>query len=199
MSAKQPECRCCSRRPSVPQITFMDHAFVATGEALHQNDLSFPFGHAYRPQSSSASRLTAGALGFFTFTQCADRPRPIRGAKPLRYNAFAAEATRLAKDDRTVLLVMLIEHNAQMRAARQFVGTEKIGCPSPRRQRTSLLHPWLRHDADVGLRRLPTLRILLLGIVVGDRAGDDHVLALLPVHRSRDLVRGSELERINHA
>jgi hypothetical protein len=29
-----------------------------------------------RPQSSSASRLTAGALGFFTFTQCGDRPEP---------------------------------------------------------------------------------------------------------------------------
>src|SRR5690348_15009134 len=28
----------------------------------------------YRPQSSSASRLTAGALGFLTFTQCGDRP-----------------------------------------------------------------------------------------------------------------------------
>jgi hypothetical protein len=27
-----------------------------------------------RPQSSSASRFTAGAFGFFTFTQCADRP-----------------------------------------------------------------------------------------------------------------------------
>ena len=26
------------------------------------------------PQSSSASRLTAGAFGFLTFTQCGDRP-----------------------------------------------------------------------------------------------------------------------------
>jgi hypothetical protein len=27
----------------------------------------------YRPQSSSASRFTAGASGFLTFTQCAER------------------------------------------------------------------------------------------------------------------------------
>jgi hypothetical protein len=27
-----------------------------------------------RPQCSSASRFTAGAFGFLTFTQCADRP-----------------------------------------------------------------------------------------------------------------------------
>ena len=38
----------------------------------------------------------------------------------------------------------------------------------------------LLDDADVGLRRLP-LAETLLGLVVGDRAGDDHVLALLPV------------------
>jgi hypothetical protein len=27
-----------------------------------------------RPQPSSASRFTAGAFGFFTFTQCVNRP-----------------------------------------------------------------------------------------------------------------------------
>ena len=30
-------------------------------------------GAFYRPQSSSASRFTAGAFGFLTFTQCAER------------------------------------------------------------------------------------------------------------------------------
>src|ERR1019366_476997 len=74
-------------------------------------------------------------------------------------------------------------------------------CPSPCRpgKRTSLLCLRLRHDSDVGLRRLPALRILLLGVLVGHRAGDDHVLAMLPVHRSRDLVFGGELERVDHA
>src|SRR3954454_15001318 len=45
----------------------------------------------------------------------------------------------------------------------------------------------LRHDPDVGLRRLP-LAEDLLGLVVGDRARDDHVVALLPVHGRGDLV-----------
>src|SRR5262249_61858283 len=48
----------------------------------------------------------------------------------------------------------------------------------------------LRHDADIGLGRLPALRILLLGVVVADRTCDDHVLAVLPIHRRRHLVLG---------
>src|SRR5262245_60675139 len=48
----------------------------------------------------------------------------------------------------------------------------------------------LRHDADIGLGRLPALRVLLLGVLVRHRAGDDHVLAVLPVHRRRHLVLG---------
>jgi hypothetical protein len=58
--------------------------------------------------------------------------------------------------------------------------------------------PRLRHDPDVRFRRLPALRILRLGVVVADRAGDDHVFALLPVHRSGDLVLGGELQRVDH-
>src|SRR5260221_3359087 len=41
----------------------------------------------------------------------------------------------------------------------------------------------LRHNPDIGLGRLPSLGIGLLGVVVRDRARDDHVLALLPIHR----------------
>src|SRR6516162_10986279 len=37
----------------------------------------------------------------------------------------------------------------------------------------------LRHDADIGPRRLPALRVGLAGVVVGDRARDDHILTLL--------------------
>src|SRR5262249_28763027 len=50
--------------------------------------------------------------------------------------------------------------------------------------------PRLRDDADIGLRRLPTLRVLFLRFLVADRTGDDHVLALLPIHRRRHLVLG---------
>src|SRR5216684_800580 len=57
----------------------------------------------------------------------------------------------------------------------------------------------LRHDSKVGPRRLPALRILLLGILIAHRAGDDHILAIFPVHRRRDLVLGGELERVDDA
>ena len=57
----------------------------------------------------------------------------------------------------------------------------------------------LRHDPDVRLRRLPAVRIGLLRVLVGDGAGDDHVVALLPVRRGRDLVVGGQLQRVDHA
>src|SRR5207245_9025749 len=52
----------------------------------------------------------------------------------------------------------------------------------------------LRDDADVGTRRLPALRVGLLRLVVGDGPGDDHVLALLPGERRRDLMRRGALD-----
>ena len=39
----------------------------------------------------------------------------------------------------------------------------------------------------------------LLRLVVRDRAGDDHVLALLPVHGRRDPVLRGQLQRVDHA
>ena len=48
-------------------------------------------------------------------------------------------------------------------------------------------------DPDVGLGRLP-LAEDLLGLVVGDRAGDDHVVTLLPLRRGRDLVVRGQLQ-----
>src|SRR5580704_13505935 len=56
-----------------------------------------------------------------------------------------------------------------------------------------------RHDPDIGFRRLPALRIELLGLVVGHRAGEDDVLALLPVRRRRHAVLGGELQRVDDA
>src|SRR5438093_1524946 len=54
----------------------------------------------------------------------------------------------------------------------------------------------LGHDPDVGLRLLPVAEDLL-GLVVRDRPGDDHVVALLPVHRSGHAVLGRELQRVD--
>src|SRR5829696_3383567 len=48
----------------------------------------------------------------------------------------------------------------------------------------------LWNDANIRLRCLPALRIELLSLFVRHRAGDDHVLAPLPVHRRRDPVLG---------
>src|SRR5688572_12964583 len=56
----------------------------------------------------------------------------------------------------------------------------------------------LWNDSDIRLRRLPAVWVRLLRFVVGDRAGDDHVVALLPVHRCRDLVLGGQLQRVDH-
>src|SRR5579863_5159494 len=54
----------------------------------------------------------------------------------------------------------------------------------------------LGDDADVGLGFLP-VAVDLLGLVVGDRAGDDDVLALLPVDRGGNPMRGRELQRVD--
>src|ERR1700722_6887340 len=67
----------------------------------------------------------------------------------------------------------------------------------PRRALALLLR--CRHHTDVGLRRLPALRIELLRLVVGDGAGEDDVFALLPIGRRRHPVLGVELQRIDHA
>src|SRR5438477_567546 len=60
--------------------------------------------------------------------------------------------------------------------------------------------PWLlrlRRDPEIRAGRLPALRELLLRVLVVHRAGDDDVLALLPVGRRRHLVLGGELDRVD--
>ena len=59
------------------------------------------------------------------------------------------------------------------------------------------LRSWLRHDADVGLRGLPALRVKLLRFFIGNRAGEDNVFALLPVRRRGYAVLGGELQRVD--
>src|SRR5665647_2277826 len=57
----------------------------------------------------------------------------------------------------------------------------------------------LRYDPQVRLRRLPALRIDGLGLVVGDRTGDDDVLALFPVGGCRDAMLRGHLYRVDRA
>jgi hypothetical protein len=69
----------------------------------------------YFPQSSSASRFTAGAFGFLTLIQCGDRPGRINRAEPLRHDALTSKAARFALSDLSVSRIMLVNDNARMR------------------------------------------------------------------------------------
>src|SRR6202043_3323970 len=55
----------------------------------------------------------------------------------------------------------------------------------------------LRHDADVRAWCLPAERVGHPGLLVGHRAGDDHVVTLLPLRRCRDLVLRRQLQGID--
>src|SRR5215831_2915481 len=67
-----------------------------------------------------------------------------------------------------------------------------------RRGRGRRIRLRLRNDPDVRLRRFPVPEELLR-LVVRDRPGDDHVLALVPVDRGRHLVARRQLQGIDHA
>ena len=54
------------------------------------------------------------------FTQCADRPERYGGAEPLGHDALAPQSAGFAKYNRAILLEILIEHDAQMRAFEQL-------------------------------------------------------------------------------
>src|SRR2546430_17345804 len=70
-----------------------------------------------------------------------------------------------------------------------------------RRPPRSTLFPYttLFRSPQIGLRRFPPSRILLLRFFVRDRRQDNHVAALLPVRRRRNFVLRRELNRIQHA
>src|SRR5262249_42011168 len=67
--------------------------------------------HRFRPQSSSASRFTAGAVGFFSFSQ--SRDRPIGRTKPLADNALEAKLAGVPENNiRRKVIAMVVESNA---------------------------------------------------------------------------------------
>src|SRR6185437_13869522 len=61
------------------------------------------------------------------------------------------------------------------------------------------LAPRLRHDTNIGPRRLETLRPDLFGFVVADRSGDDHVFALFPVRGRGYAMLGGQLHGVEDA
>ena len=54
-------------------------------------------------------RFIAGAFGFFTFTQCGERPE--RYSEPIRFDTMPSQPSFVLKNDFAVALVMLIKHN----------------------------------------------------------------------------------------
>src|SRR5207249_5264990 len=65
-------------------------------------------------------------------------------------------------------------------AARWTLGRQRRTAALSARDKSDRSRGW-RHEAHVRLRRAPALRVDLLRLLVGHRACDDHVLALLPV------------------
>src|ERR1700682_1390565 len=47
---------------------------------------------------------------------------------------------------------------------------------------------WLRDDTNIGLWRLPALRVALLRFFVRNRTGNDHILTRLPIDGCGDLM-----------
>src|SRR4026208_2187365 len=71
--------------------------------------------------------------------------------------------------------------------------------PRSGRRRSSFFLLGLRNDPDVRLRGFPAGGIRFLRFLVRDRSGDGAAPAGLPVGGRRNLVLGSQLQRVDHA
>jgi hypothetical protein len=71
----------------------------------------------FHDQSSSASRVTAGAAGFLILSQQSFGLAGTARPKALRHHALAAERAGLFGDDRAVDFEVAVEGNAWSRAA----------------------------------------------------------------------------------
>src|SRR5437868_481781 len=132
------------------------------------------------------------------------------GCSAIRQTAGAKSATLPTPWAFPTFLISIVRSNAGLATRRPTFASgyhrkrrfnaKGAGCPAPyERFGPTCRLTRLRHDPNIRLRRLPTLREQLLGVVVGHRAGDDDVIAALPVHRRRHLVLGAELQRVDDA
>jgi hypothetical protein len=84
-----------------------------------------------RPQSSSASRFTAGASEFFILSQSGRAAGTVGGVLALRDDAFEAKLAGVGEDRRAVALDMLVEPDARSslrhdRCERGFADLQRI-------------------------------------------------------------------------
>ena len=143
-------------REIVPEL----HAFLSAVEAGTEALVR----EALKPEELPEKTLAA-ALALMSFTSW----------QAFRRQQLTADETMAAQ------LQVLTATISARRPCRRIRGVAGLA----RRRRRNGLAAGLRDDPDVGLGLLPALRPDLLGVLVGDRAGDDDVLALLPVHRRR--------------
>src|SRR5262249_52406606 len=65
------------------------------------------------PQSSSASRFTAGAAGFFILSQSGGAPGPVGGILALRQDSFKTHFASMGEDSRAVAFHVFVEAQAK--------------------------------------------------------------------------------------
>ena len=150
----------------------------------HGGGMATLYGHQSRIGVSVGQHVEAGqVIGYVGMTRSRHRPaRPLRGA----------DQRQPDRPDRLPLTI-----GSALSAAARELAARATGSLTSRDVRGLLVG--LGRDPQVGLERLPALRELRLGVLVGDGGDDDDVLAVLPVHRRGDPVVGGELERVDDA
>jgi len=77
------------------------------------------YRHFSFPQSSSASRLTAGAVGILALDPMARAAGPIGRVLALRDDALTAQQAGVLEDERPILLEQRIKHESPSRLANE--------------------------------------------------------------------------------
>jgi hypothetical protein len=85
--------------------------------ACHQSHVHSPNKSLCRPQSSSASRVTAAQDGFFILSQSGEPPRTVSGVLALRHDTFKPHLAGMGEDGRAIAFDMLVEPHAGTGAA----------------------------------------------------------------------------------
>jgi hypothetical protein len=140
---------------------------------LQADGIRLPRLHPCKTNPSAQSRnclrinFSPGSRLGERFGEIGARTRNTLGGFPLpshlKCRAAAARGTVVHQHQRDVLSHV---PDGSQRSAVSLRRLRTLVCAAALRPDTSASGPWLRHDANVRPRRLPALRILLLGILV---------------------------------